>query len=268
VLLVIPLATVLSIRGSHRSPAPAASHPSGTHPSSTTTNSPPDGLLGDVEWSSPVLQIDGRTMTVAVDVNRTPHYCLDYGQPDLRGVTSENSTTVTITVRAYPPSNPLPMPTPAPGTVLGCSEIGHPPVPLSVKLSQPLGDRALIDGTTGTRYSVLKASTLPAPSYLPAGYVDKGVQWYDHVPPFQVVHAYLNGLEGLRLIRSQGLLTAPGERVLTTGTVLGHPAKVAESNSYGTCAAWSDPAYSWSLCSTGILPLSAGELLRIANSIR
>jgi hypothetical protein len=263
------------VHGSHRSPAPAATRPTGSHPSPSTTHSQPTGMLGGVEWSSPVVQSDGKTITVAVNVNRTPDLCLDYGLPVLRGVVSETATTVSVTVQAFPPSNAVPRPTPAPGTVLGCSAIGHPPVPLSVKLDQPLGNRSLIDGTTDTSQPMLKASTVPAPTYLPAGYVDRGFRWQDATSPNpnQALHDY-SGPDGeLQVVRGRGPDPfSPYDPLMIIGEVLGHPARLVNGSPSGTCLTWRDSEYWWAVCSVGSAggagPLGDGELHRIGNSIR
>lgn len=258
-LLLIPLATVMSVHRSHRAPA------------ANQLTKPPSDLLGDVPWSLPILQTDGKAVTIAVNVNRVE--CATAGSPILRGVESETATTVTITVKAYRSG---PLPSVPPGTVLGCNMPSHLPVPLTVTLKQPLGDRALIDAATGIRQPLtLAASTVPAPSYLPAGYVDRGFRWQDvfFPHPTQALHEYTGPGPELDLVRGHGHpMYSTGDRTLGTGYVLGHPAKLLRSDAFGadgTCLDWSDSEYWWSLCSrSDTSPLSASELLRIGNSIR
>jgi hypothetical protein len=258
-LLVIPLVTVVAVQGPQRSP--------------TATHAP--GFLGRVDWSSAVLQIDGRTVTVAAEVDRTPNYCLDFGVPALHGVVSETARRVTITVQAFRPIHPSPTPSVPPGAVLGCSAVGHRPVQVSVALGQPLGNRTLIDSTTGTRHRVFEASSLPAPSYLPAGYVDQGISWREDISQSQVLHDYIAPGGELRVVRGHGDTTPPDQQMVTTGTVLGHPAQVTR-NSYPpirSCVVWNDPEYSWAICSVEPpgarrAPLGAADLLRIGNSMR
>jgi hypothetical protein len=260
-LLVIPLATVVAVHDIHRSPAPAASRPT----------APPTGLLGGVEWSLPILQRDGKAVTVAVNINHVS--CVAHGTPILRGVAAETATTVAITVRAYalgpPPSVP-------PGSLLGCNMPLHAPVPLTVTLKQPLGDRTLIDATTGTPQPLtLAASTVPAPSYLPAGYVDQGVRWQDDFLPHpsQALHDYAGPDGELHLVRGRRSIPfSPYDPLLITAEVLGHPARLVKGSSSGTCLTWRDSEYWWAVCSVGSAggagPLGDGELHRIGNSIR
>jgi hypothetical protein len=257
-LLVIPLLTVVGISGSHRS---------ATHPA---------GFLGDLDWTGAVLQNDPRMLTIAVDINKTPNYCLDYGLPDVRAMASETATRVIIRAHALRPSHPSPTPSVPAGAGLACSGRGYSPVTVTVQLEQPLGTRSLIDAKTGIQRPVLEASTLLTPSWLPAGYVDLGFQWQDDNPKSQVLHRYGKGGAELWVVRGYEFpAPAPDERVLSTGTVLGHPAKVtAQAISPGVaCMTWKDSKYSWLICSRGVAgaqhaPLSAGELLRIGNSMR
>jgi len=256
-LLVIPLLTVVGISGSLQS----AHHPA--------------GYLGDFAWNGAVLNKDPRTLTIAVDINRIRDYCLDDGLPAVRAVVSETATKVTIRAQAFEPSHPSPTPSVPPGTVLACSLRGYRPVMVTVRLEQPLGTRSLLDAKTGARHQVVDASKVPAPSWLPAGYVDLGFQRYDDDSD-QVLHRYDAGKAELRVVRGHGFPAPANERGVTTATVLGQPAKVTAPSKGVTneaCVIWDDSEYSWSICSVGgpavhDPPLSAAELLRIANSLR
>ena len=253
-LLVIPLVTVVGISGSHQS---------ATRPA---------GFLGEVGWSGAVLQTDPTMLTIGVDVNATP-YC---GLPDVRTVVSETAGKVSIRAQVFRPSHASPTPSVPPGVALVCMTPGHPPVTVTVRLKQPLGTRSLIDAKTGIRHPVLDASTLLAPSWLPAGYVDLGFEWEEDNPKGQVLHRYGKGGAELRVVRGYEFpAPAADERVVSTGTVLGHPAKVTAqaSSPNGACVTWKDSKYSWLICSWGVggakrAPLSAGELLRVGNSMR
>ncbi|HEX8081323.1 MAG TPA: hypothetical protein VF557_14025 [Jatrophihabitans sp.] len=255
-LLVIPLLTVVGISGSHQSARPA-------------------GFLADVEWSGAVLQIDPRKLTIAVDINTIAgSYCFDSGLPDLRPVVSETATKVSIRARAFRPSNPSPTQSVPAGAVLACSGRGYRPVTVTVQLEQPLGTRSLLDAKTGTRHPVFEAGTLPTPSWLPAGYVDRIIRWQDDSPQGGVMQEY-DGPDGLlRVGRGPESPTTSSDKVLTTAKVLGHPAKVFTYNAAPNviCVVWNDSEYWWSICSVGANPprasLSAKELLRIANSMR
>jgi hypothetical protein len=263
-LLVIPLATVVAVHGSHRSPAPTASQPTAQ----------PIGLLGSIRWFAPILQTDGRTVTVEAYVNATPRWCLDFGIPIVRGLVVETATTVTITAQAFRPADLSPTPSVPSGSVLGCTLIGRPPMPMSVPLKRPLGNRTLIDATSGIHYPVFLASTVPTPSYLPAGYVDRGFRWQDAPSsnPNQVLHAYAGPGGELRVVRGRGQDTfSPYDPLFITGEVLGHPTRLLKSSTSGTCLTWRDSEYWWGVCSVAATlasELSTAELLRIGNSIR
>lgn len=261
-LLVIPLATVAGTHHSHKPSAPATNRSI--------------GYLGNIDWADAVLLADGRTMTISADINHTPEICLDYGLPNTRAVVSETATAVTITVQAFRPSHPSPTPSVQPGSVLGCSAVGYLAPPLTIRLSQPLGSRTLIDATTGHHHPVLRASTLLTPTYLPAGYVDQGIQWHEELQQPQVLHDYTGPGVELRVVRGYGFRAESDQQTLGTGTVLGHPAKVIQNTNLPgrICVLWDDPEYSWSICSDSHTPgarrapLDAAELLRIGNSMR
>lgn len=253
-LLVIPLLTVVGISGSHQS---------ATRPA---------GFLGDADWIGAVLQTDPRMLTIAVNINETPN-CLDNRLPDVRPVVSETTTKVTIRAQAFRPSPPSPTPTLPAGVVPVCALPGYRPMPVTVRLKQPLGTRSLIDAKTGIRHPVLDASTLLTPSWLPAGYVDLGFQWQTDSPQ-AVVREYDGPGGRLRVGRSPKSAAWSGEKTLTTATVLGHPARVFtyDTASKVRCVAWDDSEYSWSICSDGVEPpkasLSTEDVLRIAKSMR
>lgn len=253
-LLAIPLVTVVGISGTHRS---------ATHPA---------GYLGDLDWIGAVLQTEPSVLTIAVDVNAAP-YCLDKGLLDVRPVVSETATRVTIRAQAFRPSHSSPTPSASPGTVRVCASGGYPPRSVTVRLERPLGTRSLLDAKTGIRHPVLEASTLLTPSWLPADYVDLGFRWRSD-SPLAVEHQYDGPGGVLRVARGEKTLAWSGEKVLTTATVLGHPARVF---TYPTalrvrCVAWDDSEYSWSICSDGVEPpqvsLSTEDVLRVAKSMR
>jgi hypothetical protein len=276
-LLTVPLITVL-VRSNARHAQPAV------------PSQPGLTLLGSVPWVAAVGQGDGSSVSVYVDVDETPGWCLDAGLPVLRASTVEAGSRIVIRVQAYQPAGFSPPAVP-PGSVLGCSAIGHLPVPLLVRLRSPTGHRGVIDATTGKSYPLEPAADLPSLSMLPAGYVDAG-SGPVHVPapgsPTGPVHtpategptrrSYRNGSDFVFLIRdaSEASLPYAVRQVQGTGVVLGHPAKVGGLPGGDTyrCVVWSGDGYSWEVCSTGMqngqpwAPLSAAELLRIANSMR
>lgn len=253
-LLVVPLVTVVGISGLHQS---------ATHQA---------GYLADLNWIGAVLQTDPTVLTIGVDVNATP-YCLDNGLPDMRPVVTETATKVTIRARAFRPLHPSPTPTVPPGTVIACSLRGYMPMSVTVRLERPLGTRSLIDAKARVQRPVLDASTLLAPSWLPAGYADKGFRWRTDSPQ-SVAHEF-DGPAGLLQVRRTPQSPWEGEKVLVTATVLGHPGRVftLDNSPNLRCVAWIDSGSTWSICSEGALEpprptVSVAELLRIANSMR
>jgi hypothetical protein len=230
-------------------------------------------LLGSVPWLDAVVQSDPHSVSVSADIDKTPGLVCIEKLPVLKADADETGTSVTIRVQAYLPAS-YQTPTPQPGTISGCTVMGHHPVPLLVSLHDPIGARTLVDASTGQHHSAGVAVQLPSPTSVPAGYVDDGIS----EPSVGGVaeHGYRNGDTMLSLIRSaEGQLVYRVNPNEIIGTVLGQPAKVG---SYGSppgqirCATWSDPSYSWQLCSYGIgisaVLLPATELLTVANSIR
>ena len=227
--------------------------------------------LGTPDWTAPVLQPDGRSVTVNVDVNKLSDYCLDDGVPTLTPKVSETSATVRIQVRASRVK---------PATARNaCSSAGHAPVPLTVRLSRPLDQRSLVDGATGHRHQVLDAAGVPSPSYLPPDYGQMTLSW-DETQPDIVSRSYqrlpqaADGNDQSLLIERRPLPDQPlyNEQVLTRGTVLGQPARVAQTRNFDdeVCAIWSDQQHVWWVCSLGgpKAALDPAQLLRIGNSIR
>jgi hypothetical protein len=177
--------------------------------------------------------------------------------------------------------------------VLGCSAVGWLPIPLLVQLSAPIGQRSLVDASTGQSHPVRQAADMPSLTSLPAGYVDEGstpelgradseiVDQFG-VLQFAARRTYRNGNDWLTLERYQKKPTVPDayDQVNATGTVLGHPAQVVggrgSTPGLGStnpgCVGWSGDGYNWQLCPQGSLPsrssFTAAELLELANSLR
>jgi hypothetical protein len=227
--------------------------------------------LGTPDWIAPILQPDGRSVTVNVDVNTLSGYCLDDGLPALTPKVTETSATVRIQVRASrvkPASS---------GNT--CSSVGHIPVPLTVRLSRPLDQRSLVDAATGHRHQVLDAAGVLTPSYLPPGYGQMALGW-DETQADIVSRSYqrlpraADGNDQSLLIERRPLPDQPlyNEQVLARGTVLGRAARVAKTGNFDdeVCAIWSDQQHVWWVCSLGSpkAALDPAQLLRIGNSIR
>jgi hypothetical protein len=241
-------------------------------PAGAVAGQQPGSLLATVHWDGPVLLPGGRSIQVYADVMHLPdNYCLAARLPTLRSAVTENTTSVTIQVRAYRPS-------PAPPTGNACFASGHIPVPVIAQLQQPLGRRALKDAT-GATVPVLDATTVPTPTYLPPGYrqtafggtpTTGSFRNYERVPwpaPGVQQEVHINQ----RLQPRQPLYE---EQELARGTVLGHPARVVQSGgkvAVQRCVTWADQPYIWSICSFGggyPPDVSTTQLLRIANSLR
>jgi hypothetical protein len=265
-LLAVPLVTVL-LRHSTHIVRPGASAPGSKATSKLK-------LYGAVPWVQAVSQLDGKSVRVYVDIDKTPNMGCLIEFPVLQASAVETSSQITIRVQAYQPADYV-EPTAAPGTVLGCNAIGHLPVPLLVNLGGPIDGRDLVDASTGKTHQPGPAVDLPSLSTLPPGYLDAGSgPWVIGVGSSGIAeHTYRNGGNFLNLDRvptGRTLLYAV-KPVEATGTVLGHPATVGGPGAY-RCAAWSDRSYTWQLCSSRLGSetdlLSPGELLALANSIR
>jgi len=223
----------------------------------------PPGSLGVIDWTAPVLEPDG-AITVYADVDATPNYCLTDGVPRLQPAVAENAGQLTVTVTAYRPANRP--------SGKACSSIGHAPVPVTVRSTQPLGSRTLVDAATGRRHPVLAAASMPDAGYLPAGYREQPLTWDENSP--DIVTRDFAGPSGQSLILERRPLPDQpmyNEQVLARGPVLGHPARVAQTRNFpdNVCAMWSDAQHVWWVCSQGgpRAALSPAVLLRIGNSV-
>jgi hypothetical protein len=276
-LLTVPLTTFLLWSNSH----PA-------HPATRPT--PASKLLGSVPWTGVAVSQghDGRSVSVWVDAQLAPDWCIDAGLPVLRASTVEQPGKITIQVRAYEPIGYRP-PTAPPGALLGCTLARSLPIPLLVQLSAPIGQRSLVDATTGQSHPVRQAADMPSLTRLPAGYVDEGstpelgqadgvtvVQF--GVLNFTARRTYRNGNNNELILdryqkKKKPTIPDPYDQVNATGTVLGHPAQVVGGHgstpglgsTRAGCLEWSGDGYSWQLCGGSF---TAAELLDLANSLR
>jgi hypothetical protein len=240
--------------------------PAGSAGTAQPAGSAAGSLLATVSWAGPVLLPGGGSIQVSADVMHLPNYCIGAGLPTLRPSVTETATSVRIQVRAYRPD-------PAPPTANACAASGHEPVPVIAQLQQPLGRRSLENGA-GVTVSVLDASTVPTPGYLPAGYrltalggspTTGSYRIYERIPqPY-------DGTEFDLQIRQQHPPLQPltEEQEVARGTVLGHPARVVQGGGE-RCVTWPDQPYVWSICAFGgnrPPEVSASQLLRIGNSL-
>jgi hypothetical protein len=251
---------------------------SGSRHSANATGQPaaPAGALGAVDWTAPVLQPDG-SVTVYADVDATPNYCLADGVPRLTATATDSGREVRITVWAFRPVNSASSSSAASSSAASssasCRPITRPVVPVSTApLGRPLGSRTLTDTKTGRSHSVLTASSVPAPGFVPAGYGQPELSW-DESAPDLVTRSYTGPNGQSVLIERRPLPDQPmfDEKRLASGSVLGHPARVVQSGNFAdnVCAIWSDPAHVWWVCSNGepAAALTPATLLRIGNSL-
>ena len=241
-----------------------------SQPSGPAATDRPGSLLATVHWDGAVLLPGGRAIQVSADVMHLPDYCLSAGLPMLRPTVSETATTVTIRVRAYRPDPPPP-------SSDACAASGHVPVPVIAHLRQPLGRRSLVNAA-GLPEPVFDASTVPTPSYVPAGYQQTALGGSPTTGSFRHYERFPWPADGseLELHIDQYLpprRPLPAEQELARGTVLGHPARVVQTGgkiAVQRCVTWSDQPYVWSVCTVGgnQPDLSTAQLLRIANSLR
>jgi hypothetical protein len=235
------------------------------HAGKSSAPSAPAGALGAVDWTAPVLQPDG-SVTVFADVDATPNYCLADGVPRLTATAAESGSAVQITVWAFRPAT-------ASSSSGSCRQITRPVVPVSTApLGQPLGSRTLTDTKTGHQHPVLTASSVPVPGFVPAGY-DQPILSWDETAPDLVTRSYTGPAGQSLLIERRPLPDQPlyDEKLLATGSVLGHSARVVQSGSFAdnVCAIWSDPQHVWWVCSNGEpkAAVNPAGLLRIGNSL-
>ncbi len=246
---------------------------SGSHqgkPAQAGTGQAPAGALGAIDWADAVAEPDG-SVTVFADVNATPNYCLANGVPRLTAVADETGSVVKITVWAFP-SDSSSASANASGSP-ACRPVTRPSVPVSTApLHQPLGSRTLTDAKTGHRHQPLLASSVLTPGYVPPGYGQPVLSWDETLPDVNT-RSYTGPNGQSLLVERRPLPDQPlyNEKVLARGTVLGRPARVAQTGTFSdnVCAIWSDPQHVWWVCSNGEpqAALSPATLLRIGNSL-
>jgi hypothetical protein len=184
-------------------------------------------------------------------------------------VTAETTTSVTIAVSKYairPPKS---------GT-FGCLSILRAPIPLTIRLNEPLGSRHLVDAKNHVVPKVLDPRTVLKPTYLPPGYTGGQPTWANKSDT-ETQRYYRSSRGDLIITVGAASLNKPIRKVLKHTTVRGHPATVSFDSgfAYDLRIAWNeDSTHAVTLYqisrykdSQG-LGLTADQLITIANSLR
>lgn len=136
---------------------------------SITVNGKPVPYAGRVPWSDAILDPHNpRRIFVFADggnMRGKPTCVLPIERPSVHATTHE----VEILIAGY--ANPIP-----PNTA--CAPVGPSPQDVAVTLPSPLGQRSLIDITTGLHHPVLNPATVPDVGIpVPTGYVAQPISW-------------------------------------------------------------------------------------------
>ncbi|MEV4741622.1 hypothetical protein [Streptomyces sp. NPDC049555] len=148
---------------------------------------------------------------------------------------------------------------------------------VSATLTEPLGQRRLVDAGTGTTITSFDAAQLVGPHYLPQGYTQTN-EIYDEPStercapsPFNRTDTpawtrfYRKGSARPSLAIAQVAKAAPDDARNAPASVGGHPAHLREQAS-SRCLTWYNGKYSMTVLSQDP-PLPTAELLRIANQL-
>lgn len=145
---------------------------------------------------------------------------------------------------------------------------------MTMHLSEPLGQRRLVDEQSGEDIGHLEHDYDPTPGWLPSGFaprdLDPMLDLYSGFTPegdFRVSRQYVRGRDGFLDVdvRSSTGCCEMGDAVSHTD-VGGHEATITE-NDYHRCVSWSPlPGIVTDVCSTRTL-LPADDLLRVARSV-
>ena len=174
-----------------------------------------------------------------------------------------------------PSRNTQPLPKPKPGEGVGCPAVGLGAVRLTITLAQPLGTRRLVDAYDGTARQVLDPATVLKPTYLPDGYTGGQATWATQ-PPGVAAREYQGPGASLIVTVGSAALNRHDEHSIEHTTVRGHPATVSNYRGFeqDILVAWSEDAthavtvYQVSDYEKAHLPLTADQLVRVANSLR
>jgi hypothetical protein len=257
-LLAIPLITVVSLHHRARS-APAT----GLRPKST-----PVGVLS---WKDAVLQDDG-IITLPARPASDSDFC-KYRYHAGAVISQSTATSITITVTQYQ-DGPAQLDAVTKGLCADGTGSLVGGLTGTIRLGQPLGNRALIDARDGTTHKVLDASIVPKAGYVPPGFTERGVSWSESsTDSFMRTYASARGDFEITREKYDPELDDAGWDLQSqgTGTVLGHPAKYLIWGARPHVS-WKVGGYIWTVNQTLYYGASTGwldqaQLFKIANSL-
>jgi hypothetical protein len=179
--------------------------------SSSTTRT---AAAEDISWLS--ARTDGDQALVIVyagaPLQTGPTCTRTYG-----GEVTETAASVTVTVAAGPERIPAG----------GCASDAKTAT-ITVDLTQPIGDRQLIDGATGEQHNVFDGSTLAAPAWLPEGWTGGEIGTADAAAVTWTRNWGLPGTEGLAPCTLSGVSLTEGDPSVVFG---GRPQPAAAATS-------------------------------------
>ena len=271
VIVVVGIAVVVRMAASSGN-----GHPSGpaAGPSTTGHSGKIRRYAGESPWHDPVLdETHPNVVYIFADTNggiaSWGVYC--QSSPVAR-IVSQTASAVTIAVSEYA----VLLPTTYPGATGGfCLAGGLPSAQLTVTLAKPLDARALIDAKDGAARHVLDPATVLKPRHLPAGYTGGQATWFADRPG-TAARRYQGPGGSLEVTIGPASLNKPMAHVIEHTTVRGHPATVSNDRGFeqDIRIAWDEDAahavtvYQMSYYEKAHPPLTADQLLRIANSLR
>jgi len=270
---VVGVVVAVQLTGHDRNRPSTAQSSVQTPPTSIQHSGKTLTYVGEEVWSKPVLdESNANKVIVYADVNggtsKWGEYC-GTGTTAVARVVSQNATAVRIAVAKYA----VGMTNNGP---IACADTFRLPVPLTVTLAQPLGDRPLIDATHDVPRKVLDPKTVLKPTDVPTGYTGGQATWSSDVTG--AAERYYHGSRSdLTFTFGSASLSKPLQHIVRHATVRGHDATVSYSGGFSEDIqiAWNeDSTHAVALYQMGhdqkgeLAALSADQLIQIANSIR
>lgn len=140
---------------------------------------------------------------------------------------------------------------------------------LTVQLRQPLGDRTLVDVTSGADIGIVVGLRPPTPGYVPAGYRFTFSRAAGIRSDFIALRQYAHGSESVEIRTQSATAWARLGTVIDHADVAGHDATISDEK-WERCVAWTvAPGVVQEVCSQGSNHafLSEATLLDIARSL-
>jgi len=270
---VVGVVVAVQLTGHDRNRPSTAQSSVQTPPTSIQHSGKTLTYVGEEVWSKPVLdESNANKVIVYADVNggtsKWGEYC-GTGTTAVARVVSQNATAVRIAVAKYA----VGMTNNGP---IACADTFRLPVPLTVTLAQPLGDRPLIDATHDVPRKVLDPKTVLKPTDVPTGYTGGQATWA--TVRTAIAQRNYNGPGGkITLTTGSAALNSPLRHIIKHTTIRGHSATVSYEFRfpYDIQIAWNeDRTHAVTLYQTSAhqdashAALTAEQLIKIANSIR